>query len=245
MAWMGGNVQKLNENSGKLLYHQLEDAIREKIKDNTWKPDSQIPTESQLMEMFDVSRVTVRKAVEGLVEEGRLVKIRGRGTFVAPQTIRKQIVTFQGFSEFCRNTGRKPSSKVIGVELKPVNKKIRDFFQIEQETLVLIIKRVRMADGQPVIYETNYFPESYKFLTMENLEDSLYEILQKKGIVPQYSVKELDVCVANNDEGEYLKISDGTPLLLIDELVYDSEEKPLHICKQVIRTAVFKYVICS
>ena len=237
-------VQKLVEKGGKLLYQQLAGELRKNIETKVWKPDDQIPTEGELMELFNVSRVTVRKAIEELVEDGLLEKVHGKGTFVAHKKIQKPIQTFIGFSEMCKNMGLKPSSKVISLEMHAAHKKVRDFFQLEKEDApVVIIKRLRLADGKPIIYETNIFPAEYRFLLLEDLKGSLYDLLKEKNIVPAKSVKEIDVCVANEVEEEYLEVPPGTPLLLIDEMVYDDQMQPLHICKQIFRTDMVKYTI--
>ena len=176
-------VQKLVDKGGKLLYQQLAEELRKNIETDRWKPDDQIPTEGELMELFNVSRVTVRKAIEELVEDGLLIKIHGKGTFVARKKIQKPIQTFIGFSEMCKNMGLKPSSKVISLEMHAAHKKVRDFFQLEKEDApVVIIKRLRLADRKPIIYETNIFPAEYRFLLLEDLKGSLYDLLKEKNI---------------------------------------------------------------
>lgn len=236
-------MYQLNPESGVPLYMQLSSSIREKINTGLWKSGSKIPSEQKLSELYGVSRITLRKAVEDLVEDELLIKKQGKGTFVAPVRIKKQLQNFLSFTEACKNVGMTPSAKLISIEIKQTSRSNAKFFDLSEEEPMVIIKRIRFADERPVILETNILPEKFKFLLMENLEGSLYELLNVKNIIPEKSVKTVEVCVANNIEEKYLKVPCGTPLLLLNDLVYDNKMEPLHICKQIIRTDLFKLIV--
>lgn len=233
----------LRPDSGMPLYRQLSDAIRENIVSGVWAPDSQIPSELELREMFGVSRITVRKAVEELVEDELLVKRQGKGTFVAPVKIKKQAQKFLNFTEACKDAGMVPSAKVISLEVCPGTRSQARFFGCGEDEPMVIIKRVRLANKKPVIFETNIFPSTFKYLLLEDLENSLYEILRARHVYPDTTHKTIEVCLANEIEARFLEVDQGTPLLLLDDMVYDRDMKPLHICKQIIRTDIFKLTI--
>lgn len=237
-------IVPLDKNSSMPLYRQMIEAIKSDIANNVLKPNDQIPTEIELSEKYDVSRITVRKAVTELVEEGYLIKQQGVGTFVAEAKLERNMRKFMGFSMSCEIRGKKPSSDLVFAGLVDATERDkRELGLSEHITKVLSIKRVRYCDDNPVMIEDSHFSIDYSFLLTEDLTRSLYEILNKYNIFLTDGRTELDVCFATEEEANLLSISCDTPLLLVKSLCYDKAGVTVHNCRQIVNPKKFKMII--
>lgn len=233
-------IDKLDPNSNIPLYQQLVKAIKDAIANGEFKLNDKIPTELELSKKFGVSRITVRAAIDELVEEGILLKRQGKGTFVisspSDKLVTRSPVEFMSFTRSCELAGRIPSTKLLRIEIEPAVPPQSQFLTLSESSNVIKITRVRYADGLPVILETNYFLTDYSFLLNENLEQSLYAVLQQHDIYPMRGLKKISICYANKNEVNYLDVENNSALLLIKDYVYDQYDRPLHYCKQVARS---------
>lgn len=233
----------LSNNSEIPLYRQLIDLIRDKIDTGLWKSGDRIPSEAELSAQFSVSRITVRNAISELVEEGLLVKHQGKGTFVANRRILKDMRKFGNFTETCLVRGCVPSTYTVSKEVKPASISLCEKLGLPLKSEVVVIERVRLSDGLPVIYETNFFPLSYSFLLNENLNKSLYEVLNEHQVYPIDARRTIEICFATEKEAQHLQVDPQTALLLIFDQVFDNEKRIVHLCKQVIRSDRFKFML--
>ena len=110
---------KLNKNSSVPLYQQLIDEIKSQITQGDLKEGDKIPTEVELSEIYNVSRITIRKAIELLVEDEILIKRQGIGTFVAAKKLNRNMNGFMGFSQSCLAEGRRPGTQLMKADLFP------------------------------------------------------------------------------------------------------------------------------
>ena len=186
---------ELNNTIAKPLYKQLEDQLKEEIDTGKRKAGSRLPTENELSTTYNVSRVTVRKALAGLSELGYLDRKSGKGTFVAEKRIQRNISKgVTGFSEMCRTMGAVPGAKTIKIAIEDPTEKDMELMHITPDKKILVLERIRYADEKPVLLEINRFPESFSFLFGENLNDtSLYDVLQNHNIIFDHSDKTLDI----------------------------------------------------
>lgn len=236
-------ISELNTQNGVPLYKQLIDVIRNAISCGEYAQDAKIPTEVELSQMYNVSRITVRNAIEELVEDGLLIKRRGKGTFVAPNPLQRDMKMFMGFTQSCEVMKRSSSSKVLELSLQPISKKQADFMQKAETENILRLRRLRCMDEQPVMIETSFLPTDYNFLLQERLEGSLYEALHKNGIYPAHGRRIVSICYATKEESELLKVPQDSALLLMNDYVSDQNYHPIHVAKQVIRSELYKLVI--
>ena len=167
---------QLNEDSLTPLYQQLMEDIKTSLAEGKYMPDEKIPSEPELSELYHVSRITVRRAIEELCTEGYLVKKQGKGTYVSqPKVMRKiaQNGDVMGFSEACRACGMQPGAQVISIQRCPARSDEVRFFSLQPHSDVIYLQRVRTADGEPVMLENNFFP----YQPFRGLLDA-YEALQ-------------------------------------------------------------------
>ena len=225
----------LNNDSAEPLYRQLENLLAEKIDNGTLAPGSKLPTENELVDTYRVSRVTVRKALDALSQRGYLERRSGKGTFVAEEKLQRPLNGVIGFSQMCREMGCVPGGKTIRRSIELASEKEAAKLGIPEDSQILVIERVRYADGHPLLLETTKFTEDFLFLMNEDLSDkSMYELLdKKKGIRFTKSMKTVDIVFANSQEAKYLEVSKGYPLLRIESVAEDATGTVRHLAKQL------------
>jgi GntR family transcriptional regulator len=242
----GECFMKLIQNSSTPLYRQIEENIRVSIENGLLNFGDKIEAEPEIMQRFNVSRITVRQAISNLVNEGYLIKKQGKGTFVNKPKIKRKIDHLLSFTEACNTNGMKASSEVIKKEIIIPSKEEKDFLQLDDEDKVIYIQRIRLADDDPIMYENNYFSYSrFKFLLDEQLNGSLYKLLREKyNVIPINPMRDsLEVVRANNDVAKILKVPAGEPLFYMKTFMCDSNNNPVHIGKQFILGKRYKFDI--
>lgn len=235
-------IDRLNPESAVPLYRQLVTALRESVMAGEFPKNSKIPTEMELSGKYGISRITVRSAIDELVDEGILIRRQGKGTYVAPDRLERDMRKFMGFTEACEEGGKQASSKVLSLEIKPATEKQVKMLQLPEDVKVIYLTRARYLDDLPVIMEINIFSMDYSFLLQEKLEGSLYGLLRGRGINPSHGRRTISVCYASKQEADILDTEELAPLLLVEDMVCDDRNRPLHICKQVIRSDRYQMV---
>lgn len=227
------------------LYKQLIDLIRQDIEAGKFKKGQKIPTEIEMSKLYNVSRITVRNALEELAKENLLIRKQGKGTFINTEKISRGISGTKSFSEMCRETGCKPGAKVIKCVIEDANDMDLKVLQLEPNSKIIVIERIRYADGVPVAFEISRLPERFVFLLDEDLnETSMFSIIAEKyGIVFMNPRKELELVYATYEMSRYLNIPLGHPLLSISGVSSDKEGVPSHRSMQFIVADKFKFII--
>lgn len=236
----------LKQDSQIPLYIQLKEAIRASITDGQLKSGDQIPTESELSEEYSVSRITVRKAILELVEEGLLVKKQGKGTFVNKRKIERKIVHFLSFTEACEANGMTARSKVTKREIIQPTPREQELLELADGDALLFIQRVRYADDSPIMIENSYFSyKKFHMLLNEDLDGSVYQLLEEKMNLRPVRNGEttLELFRASEEEVELLNIASGEPMFFQESTTYDQNEQPVHIARLFIIGDSYKFYI--
>lgn len=211
--------------------------IRQKIITGEYPVNSKLPNEFELSDQFAVSRVTLRKAIKGLAEDGLVEKIQGVGTFVRkPQKVKRIISSpaAESFSQIAKKEGFKASVKVIKVKEVETPIKLRKILETKHS---LFVERVHYVNDEPIMLECNYFPlPRFVGLAKEDLSQSLYQILQDKYQIAKLNSRDLiiSVALASLSEAKLLKKSIGFPLLLLQVCVEDEHNNVVHAGEQYI-----------
>ncbi len=208
-------------------YHQLAEILRRKILDGDYAPDEQLPTEAALCRTFNASRGTVRKALDMLTRQGFIRREQGRGTFVNPQASQHSYFTLTSFNEDMRRQHRQPGTRVLYAAIVPATADIARHLGIGTDDPVLCIRRLRLADGTPVVYETRYLAQSLcpQLLDydLENL--SVHDLLVHTCNLPLIrTVHTLEAHILTPDEAELLQTEPGSPAFLVDRLTYTVDD---------------------
>ena len=232
----------LQSDSASPLYRQLIQRIRADIASGVYAVHSRIPSEAELGETYQVSRVTVRKALAELTGEGLLRRMQGKGTYVCAPRLKTNLREVTSFHEACMMMGCTPGTKVISTQVIPAEEELKEKLGVTDDEAIEIV-RLRLADGQPVMLETNRFPVKYGFLLTEERADSLYQQLGRQGIEAASGVHEISLCYATAQQAKLLGVEVGAALLMLDQVIYDQFDAPLHTSHQVIRGDRFTFRI--
>jgi len=225
----------LEKKSQSPLYQQLMGRLKNDILAGVYPAGARIPSEQVLCDTYGVSRVTVRKAMLDLVQEGLLIRRQGKGTFVADERLQRDLHHITSFSDACRQTGHVAGAKLISAEWADATSEDVEKLGIEPDGRVVEICRLRLCDGEPVMLEINRFPAQYAFLLEEASDASLYALLAQHGIIPSSAVHDISLGHATPMVSRHLGTAQGDALLLLDEVVLDQHEEPLHLSRQWIR----------
>ena len=250
---------KRNKESSVPLYQQLMEVIQNQILNGELKENDRIPTEIELSREYDVSRITVRKAVELLVEEEILIKRQGIGTFVSQKKLCRNINGFMGFTQSCMAEGNVAGAQLVSAELAEATVVDAEELKIQEHEKIIKIVRVRTCDGVPVMLEENHFPARFAYLLSHDLTGSLYQILAENGTVMEFGLRRAQgpdagiygaraamiggICQANEQEQQYLGVPLNKPLLSVKDVSYDREGNPVHNCKSVINPDRYKMTV--
>ena len=221
------------------LYMRIKDDLKTDIKKGKYKKGDKIPTEPELSSAYDVSRITVRRAIEELSSEGYLVKKQGRGTFVSSPLLHRRIVgnhILESFSQTCMHNGVVAGARLIKREIVPARADEREFLQLPEDSLLIHIQRVRTADDMPIFMENLFLPyEKYQELMHKNLNDgSSFEAIKEiSGHMPANAVyRSIELARATTEQAQDLKIPKGDPLFLMNVHFVDEANNPICIGRQ-------------
>ncbi|MDI7775572.1 GntR family transcriptional regulator [Asticcacaulis sp. EMRT-3] len=196
------------------LYMQLQKILRDAIISRLINPEAAIPAERDLAEEFGVSRLTVRKAVDGLVSEGLITRRRGAGTFVAAR-IEKSFSKLSSFSEDMISRGRKPHSEWLARSAGAVTPEESLSLGLSPGSLVYRFQRLRYADGLTMALEYSTIP-AYCLPSIESVGESLYGALEAAGHRPVRALQRLRAIAFSHDQAHSLGIKPGDPGLFIE-----------------------------
>ncbi|MBY6052247.1 GntR family transcriptional regulator [Cytobacillus firmus] len=226
------------------IYHQLEEYIKQLIENGKLKPDEAIPSEREYSEQYQISRMTVRQALNNLVNDGYLYRQKGRGTFVNKQKVEQKLQGLTSFTEDMKERGMVPSSRLISFEIIPAEPQLAKKLDIKENTPVYEIKRVRMADSLPMALETTYLPANLvKGLTEEIINKSLYQYIEEKlSLTIREATQQIEASIAKETEVNHLQVDPGSPVLLIARTSFLEDGTPFELVKSAYRADRYKFV---
>ena len=234
----------INKNSPVPIYHQLEEYIKQQIENGVLAEESVIPSEREFAERFQISRMTVRQAINNLVSEGYLNRQKGRGTFVTKKKVEQELQGMTSFTEDMLSRGMNPSSILLSFQILPADKKTALALRIEETDSIYKIKRIRLADGAPMALETAYIPvEIVPGLTEENSNLSLYQYIEENlALLISEATQEIEAATADLLDSETLEIKFGDPILLIERISYLQGGIPFELVKSTFRADRYRFV---
>lgn len=227
------------------LYIQVKNELVKNIMNQTWRPHTLIPTETELMEMFDVSRTTIRQAISMLVQEGLLEKRQGKGTIVLPMKLVGDLGRLRGFAEEVIERGMVPRSELIRAEFIPALNYEKSVLQLPDNESPLLIERIRFANDMPIAVERSCWPEKVGRILMKHDLNSAkyYEILEQNGIYLKNAKEKISAINATIHEADLLGIRAGEALLEMTRLSYGIDGNPLEFTKTKFRSDQYSYDI--
>jgi GntR family transcriptional regulator len=234
----------VDRNSPVPLYSQLKKVLLASIQTGRFQAGDLFPTEREICTKFQVSRITVRRAVDELAREGYLVTQQGKGTFVAQAKIRRPMTHLESFSAATVAEGHRPGSRLLSLRHEQASEPAASLLKVSPEAWLWVVERLRLADDAPIGISMVYLnlpPELS--LTPAELEQevSLWSILQTKEIVLSKSEETVQAVAASEAQANLLKVDAGFPLLLVEGLVYSDQTTPLEYHQIFNRGDRYKY----
>lgn len=199
------------------LYWQVSEEIRRMINEGTLKAGDKIPTEAWLQEQYQVSRVTVRKAIQLLLDQNILYRVHGESPTVAVSRVNRQTSRLSGLSADLKKMGYTPSSLILCCEETKAPFEVAEAMKLQPNAPVYHLMRLRLADGVPLALHNCYYPMSRcrYFLSPTFHSSSVYQLLEEHGLRPTHATQTVSARNATSREAQLLSIEENSALLYI------------------------------
>ena len=217
---------------GVPMYMRIQQYIRRQIESGEWPADSSVPTEAELMEKFNVSRITVTTALRELVKEGLIYRIQGKGTYVAKQEKNPdifEIANMIGLAESLESTVLPGEHRLEKFELAYPEEDIAAILQLDQDQKAFIINRNKYNEDIPIVAEKVYYPDYiFSDLPQEKLAaEHISSLLAELGIEIGKTVSYVEPVLCNAEIAAQLKLKEGIPIIKISLEIYDKKSNPI------------------
>jgi GntR family transcriptional regulator len=233
-------LKPLDPGNSQPLYQQLQRALREAIETRVLAPDDALPAERQIASELAVSRITVRKAIDGLVEEGLLVRRQGSGNFVRAR-IEKNFAKLTSFSEDMRARGRSPRSVWLKRFAGAVTPEEALTLRLSPGAPVFRFHRLRFADEAPMCLEFATI-EASCLPSLEAVDTSLYEALERAGNRPVRALQRLRALLLNTEHAKLLHARPGDAGLLVERVGFLRDGRAVEFCQSFYRGDTYDFV---
>jgi GntR family transcriptional regulator len=240
LTLLSQSVGTLDESSSLPLYQQLQRALREAMDRRLLGPDDALPAERDLATEFCVSRITVRKAIDGLVSEGLLVRRQGSGTFVVAR-VEKNFSKLTSFSEDMRARGRTPRSVWLQRSEGTVSPEEAIALRSSPGTPVYRFHRIRFANDAPMSIEYATVLAS-SLPSLDSVESSLYEALEKAGNRPVRALQRLRAVLLTGEQARLLQAKEKDAGLLVERLGFLKDGRAAEFSQSYYRGDTYDFV---
>lgn len=233
----------LDKRSPVPLYHQLSEHLRDEIKRSGAEAGDLIGTEKDIAEQYRVSRATVRQALDDLERAGWVVRITGRGTFVATPHLTVDLPNLLSFTEEMRLRGIEPGSVIHAFGLIACPDHVAVALHCHPGDRVCHIKRVRTADGTPMFVVDHYLAP-FVDLPEDHLGQSLYETIEGRyGLRLTEALQTIRAGVCANDEAALLQIVEGDAVLRFERTTLSADDQPVIFESGSARADLYQYSV--
>lgn len=209
------------------LYHQLHAVLHANIVGGAWRPGDMIPAESELVAHYGISRTTVRQVLDRLVKEGLIVRQRGRGSFVAHPTVEQGLSRIISFTEDMRRRGFRPGTRVLAAEVIPAPADIAGQLQIAPGEDLALVRRLRLADGDPMSIEESYLVHRHcrGALERDYALEPLREALERDHGIRLVRARQVIRAInAPRDVAALLGVAARAPLLVVERVSFSQHD---------------------
>lgn len=245
IKWNGGEYLEVIDKKSRIpLYLQLMDILIEEIEFSL-KEGDQLLSEREICEKYNVSRTTVRQAINEMERDGLIYKEHGKGTFVASKKVKQDLIKFYSFTDEMKKLGKNPISEVLSFEIINADRKISRKLKLPENSRVYKFTRLRVADITPMMLEETFVPfDLFPEITKDVLQrNALYDIFREQY---QVEIKMADEyftpVLANENEAKLLKITPMLPSLRIERYTF-SANNVIEYTNTIARGDKFKYYV--
>ncbi|PYI52083.1 GntR family transcriptional regulator [Paenibacillus flagellatus] len=196
------------------LYERIARELEAELLSGRYRAGDRFGTERELQERFGVSRATVRKALEGLEADKRIVRVTGKGIVVAPFRLRVELPELLSFSEEMKKRGLVPGTRLIEARVKEPPEEVGSELGLADRERVLTLRRIRLGNGKPIAYTEAYVPESAGLSEADDYGGSLYDLLfAVSGRCVEEARQTIEADVADDHLARLLDVKPGAALL--------------------------------
>ncbi|EQB38046.1 MULTISPECIES: GntR family transcriptional regulator [Virgibacillus] len=227
------------------LYLQLMENLIKQIDEQTYQEHEKLPSERELCAMYNLSRITVRQALQELEREGYIYKLHGKGTFVSASTFNQHLVKLYSFTEEMRKLGKTPSTRVLSFKEIAVEDRLAEKMNVQPLDEVYQVVRLRLADDEALMYETSYLPKKiFPYLTKEQLMRApMYDVFSRDyQVVVTRALEKFSATSLRETEAGYLEVTAQQPAMLIRRFAYHNEQL-IEYTVSVARGDKFDYTV--
>ncbi|MCC6802101.1 MAG: GntR family transcriptional regulator [Anaerolineae bacterium] len=229
----------------KPLYEQIKDYLLAGIQSGEFQPGARIPSERDLSERFNVSRLTANKAVKQLERAGIVYAQVGKGTFISPALYQQQLNHLTSFTDEMHSRGYGASSRVLSARMVEASDAVARILDIPPGARLCELRRVRMADNEPMALETTFVvavvcPDLLGRFDFSR--ESLYKVLRNHyGITLTYAEQTLEARLPSREEAKLLGINHAQPILAMTRVAYTEEKSAVEYVQSSYRGDRYKF----
>jgi GntR family transcriptional regulator len=228
------------------LYAQIKEILRARILDGSYQPHQQMPSESEMMASFNVSRITVRQALNDLQNEGLIFRIHGKGTFVAKPKAFQDLGKLQGFGEAMRQMGYETFARVVSMRTVLPSAQVQERLQLTKRAKVTELQRLRFLNREPISLDITYLPVAIGArLAKEDLASrDVFVILENDyGMSLGHADLQIGSTLADERLAGQLQVEEGSPVLVIERTTHTSDGTPIDYEHLYYRGDAFQYKV--
>lgn len=216
----------LERDSTVPLYQQLDEIIRGRISSGEWAPSQRIPSENELNRIYGLSRMTVRGVLNKLTADGLLIRVPGKGTYVAPDKIIAVSPAYRGIREQLEVLGYDITTRLISLEHVPAPQPVRERLHLPADEEVFALVRLRSVDGEALSVHRSFVPARLA-PTLDELDvvgEQLCVVLEDRFALAMNNVDEtLEAVAASRTDSDLLGVSHGAPVLQLTDVITDPD----------------------
>jgi GntR family transcriptional regulator len=241
---MPGRDDEFDRTRPLSLYYQLKEKLLKKIQTGEWKNGQKIPPEKELCATYQVSRITVRRALEELVHSGRLIRFQGKGTFVANINFEQRLSKFYSFSEELKLKGKNEHVRMLSFAVISAGSALSGSLFTEPDTQVFKITRLRMVDETAYTVETSYIPYALCPALNEGdiIRKGLYNSMRDAGVFPNRIVEKFWAAAIKSSEAKEMGLKIGSPAIHLERTTYE-DARIVEYCISIVRGDFFTYTV--
>lgn len=236
-------VKLIDRNNPLPLYHQLFNTLYDVIVGNKIEPGSFFATETLLQTETQMSRSTIRKALEELVRQKYLIRITGKGTFVSITVPKETIVLpeLKSLTQELIAKGMEPGSSILQVKKIKPSEEIADKLKLGATDEVLYIERIRTGNGIPILYIQGYIPLNIGITDIKNLPNSLYQFIEDCGRTIQSATHVINASIMSPRVAKLLGVGKSTAGLTMERITFDNQQAPVIYEEGIFRADLYNY----
>lgn len=234
----------LNENMSHLpLYMQIKESLKKDILGGHYAPYQKMPSESELMASFGVSRITVRQALRDLHLEGLIFTSQGKGTFASKPKATQDVKYLQGFAEAMVPKGYEASARLVSIREMTPSREVKSELKLVNKESVVEVVRVRYLNREPVSVDTSYFPLHIgQRLFSKDMSGDIFPLLENElRIELGHADVILEARPADTNIAKLLGFDAGSPIMWVQRLTYDRNGEPVDFEYLAFRGDTYKY----